>query len=295
MSIIHQVPPMIGPFPINYNNPDNWTLIEQWDTNNGVGMNEMASIDAAFNGSPRASGPCWSPDGTRLTLGSSSDDTIRSFILSTPWDPDTASLTASRAVTNPSHMFMNASGSQLWTLVVVGDLIRNYPCSNFIITGLDISSDMTKQEAGYTGSGDGSFYATRNFESMMFDGRLQFGADRTRFITFTPAGNLDAPSFGDAVDPVYNVNATLGGSKISNDGLNYYHGIGSQGVRWIQMTTPFDPTTISISDHNILPEINGLRPQYVTVNPDNFSEIWIQNDASGGMQLARMLTNAPAP
>jgi len=291
MSIIHQAPRVFSAGIETYNNPDQWTVIEEWDTNNGVGMNEMASINTAFGGQPRGSSVVWNPDGTRLTLASSSDDTIRSFICSTPWDPDTASLTASRSRTNPSHLFMNASGSQLLSLVVVGDLIENFPCNNFIITASAITSDITKQELGYIGSGDGSYYPTRNFERFLWDGRLQFGEERCRDVNLTPSGNLDSFVLGTATDPTYNVNAAIGGSKISNDGLNYYRGRGSSGVEKVTMTSPYDPATISFVEYDIVPSIVSFFIESIFVNPDDTTEVWATGDNSGGLQLARIATN----
>lgn len=281
---------LFGGFPTLFNTPDDWTVLEEWDTRNGVGMNEMASIEAAFNGTPGGSSVVWNPDGTRITLASSGDDTIRSFICSTPWDPDTASLTATRARTNPSHLFMNRQGSQLLSLVVVGDLIENFPCSNFIIGAGAVTSDIGKNELGYIGSGDGSYYPEHDFNSFLWDGRLQFGDERCRRVTLTPNGNLDSFVLGTATDPTYTVNAAIGASKISLDGTKYYRGVGASGVELITMSTPFDPATISFVEYDIVPSKVSFFIESIFVNPDNTSEVWATGSNSG-MQLARIKTN----
>ncbi len=292
MSIIHQVPSVtVGPYPVNYGNPDNWTFIEGWDTNNiGPDNNEMPSIFTAFNDVPRGAGACWNPQKTLLTLSSSSDDTIRTFALSTPNDPDTATLIATRAAVNPGHLYMNASGTQLMTLVIVGDLIRNYPCNNFTISALDVSSDVHKGEFGYNGSGDGTYYPTRNFESIIWDGNQIGLGNRSRRGIFSPAGNFDSFSLGPLETIPYTRNAAIGGSKISNDGLSFYRGNGN--IEWMQMTDPYDISTVSFTSHTIT---WGFPSDYVIVDPDNFTEVWIVGDNSSGLQLARMATNAPPP
>ena len=276
------------PPPSEYNSPADWTLIENWDTNNSLDDNEMAAINSAFNSSPRGSGGAFSPDGTKLTLCSTSDDTIKTFTLSTPWDPDTASETSTRNTVNPTHLYINAEGTQLWVLASP-DTIYNHACTDFVFDGAAATSAAAKGEFGYNGSGDGGYYPAGDFSSMIWDGNQVGLGDRTRRGIFTPSGNLDSFSLSPLVPMDYIRSASTGGSKISNDGTTYYRGRGSSGIERVVMSTPYDPGTMTTTIFDMDAEI-GFRPSYIVINPDDTSQVWIVGDNTG-LQLARMATN----
>lgn len=276
-----------APAPSDYNDPLDWTLIQAWDT----GAGDMTAIDTAFGGFPRGStGVIWSLDGSIITLGSTSNDTVRSFSCSTPWDPDTATLIATRGVTNPTHMFANKAGTIIWYIRAT-DTYVEIPVSNFTITGSAEGSTMNKADAGFSGSSDVSIYPVDDFSSMIIDGPP---TDFKR-IDFSPAGDLDSRALGTEYDiggqsVPWTQNGGIGGSKISKDGTRIYRGAGSQGVEILEMTTPFDESTLkSLGTFDNEVEVT-FRPDSVWVNPEDTTEVWIQGDNTG-MQLARMATN----
>lgn len=278
------------PPPTEYNSPLDWTLIEAWDTRNATDDNEMASIDAAFSGQPRGSSNIiWSPDGTILTMASTAEDRIRSFSVSLPFDPDTATLIATRSVTNPIHMFANKDGSLIW-LDKAADTYTEYPASNFVIGGGAILSTMTKAEAGFTGSTDLNYYARDDFAYVICNGDTVSGF-RVRRIDFSPSGDLDNPALGSLSTIDWTASGGIGSSKISKDETSIYRGRNALGVETLKMTVPGDTSTMSqFAIDDMIAEVGGWFIDAVWINPEDTTEVWCVGD-NGGVQLARMATN----
>lgn len=272
-----------------FGDPDDWTLIEGWDTNNGLDDNEMAAIDSAFGGNPRGSSVIWSPDGTIITLCSDVQARIRSFTCSIPFDPDTATELAVRSVSNIEFMFANRSGSIIWGMVLVNDEISAMPASNFVIgTGSELS-DINKSEVGWTGGGDGIYYCKNNLDDFLWDGRNPT-IGRVRRVTPSLAGNLDSFSTGPIETAPYSVSTGIGPSKISNDGKCFYRGVGAPGVEFVEMDNAMDMSSTTVTVRDISTTV-GFFVKGIWINPDNTSEVWCVGSNSGGLQLARMATN----
>lgn len=283
--------PVMKPrFPTVYNSPADWTLIQAWDT----AVGDMVAIKSAFNDSPRGStNMVLSPDGIHLTLGSTNDDTIRTFSLSTPFDPDTATLISTRNALNPGHMFANKVGSILWVERAT-DTYEVFPMSNFILGQGSTEGTMNKAEAGFAGSGDLTYYARDDFAYLIADGPITDPSPgvRVRRIDFVPPGDLDNPFLGPLSGIDWSQNGGVPGSKISKDETTIYRALGSSGIEILKMSTPGDPSTMSFfSIDDIQVEITFL-PDSVFMNPENTTEVWIVGDnGSSQIQLARMLTN----
>jgi len=272
------------PAPTAYNDPLDWTLIQSWETGSG----DMVAIDAAFNGlSGFTGGVIWSLDGTVITLASTGEDRIRSFSCSTPWDPDTATLIATRTVTNAIHLFASADG----TLIIYErstDTMVGVAVTNFTINGSAETGAMNKAASGHSGSVDRSFYPIDDLSYMYVDGP---GLTRIRQVDFTGgAGDFDNPILGQESTINWTQNGSVGGSKISKDGTRIYRGAGTAGVEILEMSTPFDLSTItSIGTFDNDAEV-GFSVDTVWVNPEDTTEVWVVG--TSGLQLARMATNA---
>ncbi len=258
-----------------------WELIQFWNTNLG----DMAGIETAFSNNTRGQGFVWSPDGTKLTMGSTSADQVKTFSCSTPFDPDTASEIASINLTNP--YIQGSTGSRIFINVVVGDVVQNHPFTNYIIGSGGASSDFAKSDWPQGGSGDGpsTFPQDASYVMNAFTDILWYGS--------TPGGNLDALAgqtshFNGAIS----VNLSTGFSPITDDGLRWYQGIGSQGIRFWDLTNPVDPSTLTYGAPQALPGGSGIRPSACWFNPLDTSRAWVQGDLSGGMQLAVFDTKA---
>lgn len=266
--------------PTDYPDPSGWTLIQQWRVADG----DMAAIDAAFNArSDGRSGIVWSPDGTRLTLGSFGDDSVRTFSCSTPFDPDTASLLASRNVTNPGHLFTNDLGTIMW-YERSNDTTVAIPISNHTISANAESSSMTKAQAGFSGSSDVTIYPLNDFSAMYIDGP----PTDVRRIDFSPNGDLDSRILGASVNTTWTQNGSIKATKLSQDGTRIYRAAGSQGIEVLEMSTPFDVTTMTSLGTFAIPALTNI--EAVFINPADTSEVWVSGNI-GRLELARLATN----
>jgi len=263
-----------------------WTLIQEWDTNAG----DMVTIDAAFNLNARGQGFYWNVAGTLLTLCSATDDTIRTFACSTPYDPDTATQVNGRAVVNPQGLHWNAAGTLLFCHVIVGDRIDAIPGSGFVVGNGAVVSDITKADVGHGGPGDGSKVMTLSADFMLWEG----DGDIIKRIS-TPGGNLDAFAV-QATEPMTGGtgNLVIGTSPLTLDNKSYCRGVGAPGVEFVTMDDALDVATINYSVAQSLSGLTSMRPVYLWFDPNDTSEIWTQGDLSGGMQLARFATNVPS-
>ena len=290
MSMFHAQQAAFSPsIPFDYNDPLDWTTIQRWRVADG----DMTAISTAFGGqSDGRRGVIWSLDGTVITLASSSSDSILSFSCSTPWDPDTATNITGRAVTNPGHLFASKDGSKIW-VHRVGDQFVEIPAAAglpWMVAGGAVPEDSnaTKADFGFSGSSDMSIYPFDDFSGAIIDGPP---TDYRRF-DVTPDGNLDALTLDTLFDIAgkWTQNASIGGSKVSKDGLRIYRGAGSQGVEILEMSSPFNIASLtSIGNFDNDVEV-GFRPETVWTNPEDTTEFWVTGNV-GGLELARMAAN----
>lgn len=295
MSMMHAMQSVFaaGGAPVTYTDPDTWTLIDFWRVADG----DMTVIDNAFgNQSDGRSGSIWSLDGTVLTLASFGNDTIRSFSCSTPFDPDTATLIATRSQTNPGHLFANADGSSIYTLATPDTIFEFATLSPFVIpTNAQLASAtsaLTKAEMGWSGSTDPSYYPLDDFSALYTDGPISSTAAVKR-IDFTTPGDLDTEVLGaNFFSENWTVNSAIKGSKVSKEGTRIYRGVGAPGIEIIEFSTPYLTTSMSlIGTFDNPAEWGTFRPEHVWINPEDTSEVMIAGN-TGRLEIYRMATNA---
>lgn len=266
-----------------------WTAENEWTTETG----DLSGIESAMT-FLRADGIAWSPDGSTLTLTNMGDDVIYSFNCSTPWDPNTASLVTSRGVTNANGLVMNEAGTLLFSLTVVGDQISSYPCTNHRINTSGTAKHMTKGDVGFSGSADGSFSASFDLQTVIWNGTD--GGDAAKRIS-VPSGDLDSPTVNQTyVNAAINPSAANGESQVTLDGKTYLKCLGSQGFAFRRMSTAWDLSTVaSWSDNQSVQSITTLdfRPEQVWFNPKDTRYVWAKYDGSGFLRMVQFATNTP--
>jgi len=262
-----------------------WTLIDEWETSAG----DLASISAAFNGSPRGTNLWWSPDGTVLTLGSSSDDTVKSFSCSTPFDPETASQISTLGILNPSSLRMNDAGTQCYINIVVGDVWANFPASGHTFSGLASTSDIDKSELGFTGSSDGNALFAPDGSYILWDGGN--GSDETVDVQ-TTGGDFDSPVEIDRQLYPETVTLGIGKSRLYDGQKKWLQGNGAPGIAFCEMDAARDIATISIGVAQSVAGLTFVRPREIWFNPADTREVWALGDQTG-IKLARFATNVP--
>jgi len=268
-----------------------WSLIQEWD----AGLGEITAIDAAFSSAGGFSGIVWNPSGTLLTLASTGNDTVRTFTCSTPWDPDTATLTATRAVSNPRIMGDGQTGSQLFINTVVGDVIENYPFTGYTIGAGAITSDITKANAGFSGSSDGSAVIGPDGDYMYWAGPANAGADEVLKYITTPGGDLDSFTVvATETDAAINNGLTVLYSPLTADGKLWIEGVaGSPILRFFELTSALDITTLTVGANQSLAALTSQNPVAIWFNPADTREVWTQGSNGADIQLARFATNVP--
>jgi hypothetical protein len=266
-----------------------WTVDAEYSEAAG----DLTSILATMS-IRRCDGFAWAPDGSAITISDANDDVIRSYNCSTAWNPNTASLFSSRAVTNGSGVHFNESGSLLISQTVVGDQIVSYPCTNHRILGSGSTKTLTKASVGFSGSADGSWASSFDLDTIFWSG--PDGGDAFKRIS-VPGGDLDNFS----VDQTYvngdiNPNAGSSESQVTIDGKLFIRAQGSQGLRFRRMTTANDLSTVL----NWLDAqaVNGLavldhRPSRIWFNPKDTSYVWTSDVGGSNLEFVRFKTNTP--
>jgi hypothetical protein len=261
----------------------------EWDTANG----DLGFLFAT-NGNNRIDGFAWSPDGSVLTISNGLTDVIQSFECSTPFQPNTASLATSRAVTNGNTIQFNDEGSLLFTTTVVGDQISSYPCTNYKINTTGTIKHLTKSDVGFTGSPDGSWSASFDLDTVFWSG--DDGSDAIKKIA-TPDGDLDNFTVNQTYNNTsINPSASRGESHTTLDGKLFIKCNGSSGLRFRRMTTANDLSTVI--DWLTNQAVNSLsvidmRPSHIWFNPKDTRYIWVSDDPSSRAQFCRYKTNTP--
>ncbi len=264
-----------------------WTLIEEWETSAG----DLASITAAFGGSPRGTNLWWSPDGLTLTLGSSTNDTLKSFNCSTPFDPETASEVSTRGILNPTSLRMNDAGTQLYVNEIVGDLWSNYPAIGHRFTGGAKTSDVDKSEVGFAGSTDGnaSFDPAGNY--MLWDG--DDAGDKTKDVSIL-GGDMNSPSVIQTEVTTTNPTLVIGKSRMYDGATKWLQGEGAPGISFCEMDAARDIATAVYGVAQSIAHLTFVRPREIWFNPLDTREIWCMGDQTG-LKLCRLATNVPVP
>lgn len=281
------IPPVAGDIPGGLG--PGWSLIQEWD----AGVGDLTAIDTAFSSAGGFAGLIWSPDGTLLTLCSTGDDTVKTFTCSTAFDPDTATETATRAVTNPRIMGADAAGTMLFINTLVGDLIENYPFTGHTIGAGAVTSDITKAEAGFVGSADGAAAIGPDADYILWAGPNT--DEYLKYIT-TPGGDLDSFTVDTShLDNTVNPTLVVLYSPITADGLLWIEGVaGTPAIRFLELTDPLDVTTLSVGANQSLAALSSQDPIQAWFDPSDTSEIWTVGSAGADIQLSRFATNMPA-
>jgi hypothetical protein len=247
----------------------------------------MSAITAAMTTKGQA-GFAWSPDGTKLTISSEADQAVRTFTCSTAFDPDTATLTATKTVTNPQGMQFVEDGAFFIVTAVNGDVHQKYPATDYVVNAAGaLASDVDKSEAGLDGTGDGcQGFHTDGTWSYWIGEQTTTQDEYFVYETYT-GGDLDLDAVGDSLD------ITLTGltpspnqilSHPSTDGLKWYFVSGGSAVL-LQVTTLGDLSTFSNgSSTNLGALVGAWSPTMVWID--------LGGDTGGEIQLAKFITGA---
>lgn len=274
-------PPTGGPGP-------GWTVIEEFEENSG----DLPDLENDVTTITRNNGFFWNPEGTLFTIANTSDDWIRTYqTTGAAWDLSNLTRIASISVTNASNLKVNTAGSRMTALIIVGDEIAEYALSNFTVTNNTQQSDITKSNAGFTGSTDGRFTMSNDFATLLWEG-VDAGGDASKEISLSP----DLDNF--IVQQTYNnaaINPGAGDfSPMTADGKEWYKCLGSPGIGRRVMTTAYDPSTVTNwSDTYSLAGLTQIdcRPNEMWFNPEDTSEVWVAQDTGGNLKFSRYATN----
>lgn len=293
-----------APNPTTYCGVSNWTLVQEWNSQDGDLTNITNYYDTQGWGHD-LNGFAWSPDGTKLTLAGA-DDFIVTFSCSTPFDPETASQLAQRdsqaPYTNPTTLQYVSGGQALLFIHTVGDEISKIAATDYRVgTGSELS-DLHKTDVSFTASGDdGSYTADDALSYMYYHGRVGASDHRLKYITFTSA-NLNnysevatsANFFGDSTTQLSSPAPSQTFSRPNIAGDKFYmvssgfaqlitldNGLGDlSSVSWDtkrDLTTEFSRT---------------WTPNGCWINENDTTHIWVHGDnPSGYIQLAKFATN----
>lgn len=270
-----------------------WSLVKQWDTDLG----DMAAIDAAFlaSGGPvRDNTLAWSPDGTKLTLSSSSSDDTKVFLCGTAFEPNSASQIFSFAVTNPSWGHYNRAGNRFVDNVIVGDVYQMYTASGFVINNGTpiVDNEVSKADVGFNASSDAPAVFGPDFTYMLWLGRNNTTGDAFRDIS-TPFARLDdfvvAQDGNQALD--INGNPT---SNLDLDETGFIRGVGSQGFQFYTMDSPREVDSLVEGTPQPVNGFTDHRPSAVWFDPNDTEFVWSVWDSGGRYRMAKFATNVPS-
>jgi len=287
--------------PTTFTDPSGWTLVGEWDTRDGTGIDgDLSSIDAYYT-FPRGHGIYWNSAGTLLTICNASDDQLTTFTCSTPFDPETATALTADGDVNPGNAKFYLSGLA-YAFLRAGDNIDRYPSSSaYAVKGQPIGgrhSTISKADIGYTGSSDGFWTAPPNLSYILWhapDGSSPFH-NFLHYIT-TPGGDLSAFTL-QASEDIEAQEPAIGGhlSDLSKDELSFYLCKGTNGIRLVTLTTATDVSTVSYGpDRDIGSQFNSAAGQWdidsVWIDPNNTRYVWVMGDTgSQQIQMAKFDT-----
>jgi len=284
------MPPIAGDIPGGLG--PGWTVKEEWD------IGDLPFIESAggFSGDPCGDTLAWSLDGTRITLssGANTQDIIRTFQCSTPFDPSTAfSQVSVQQKLNPGNGVFNGAGTAFYCIHTVGDEIAQFGATQFALNNqAGELSDITKGNVGFTSSTDGGFTINAAGSILFWMGRN----GGNRWATFNiPAGNLDA--FTTLADVTAPVSIDTSGQKMNAAGNLIVQTRGSNGIRFLtfdDLQTLGSPVAGADQSLAALTAID-IRPEKVWFNPNDTREIWLSDEEGGGVQLGCYFTNVPEP
>lgn len=229
------------------------------------------------------SGFAWSQDGTKLAIANTSDDNIKVFTCSTPFDPDTAGGSPSVfGITNPwGGLHYNKAGTKIASIYVVGDVIAQWNCSSHVLSDNVVDSNLTKAEGGHSGTQDGPFTCNQDMSRIYWFG----DSDRFNRIGLSPAGDFDSFSLDQTATP-FSQNFNLG-SQITTMNLGedaFYITIGgtATNLRLYEMSTAQDTSTCSLTGTFDCNTITGTRPggsswraDKCWIDPEDTTHIWV--------------------
>lgn len=269
-----------------------WVVAEDWSRAQG----ELTNIWNAFvaqGGNPRDAILWWSPDGTVLTLGSSSADNTLVFSCSTPWDPDTASQIFNLFVTNESWGHYNTAGTR-YVGISSTDTYRMRAASGHGISNATVLSDVSKTEVGFTSSTDAPAIWGPDLDYALWMGG-DGGGDAIKDVSF-PSADLDSW----VVESTYNHGSiNPSGQSVSNlDATETmcYEGAGSAGCYIISFDSPREITSFARSSvydlRTNVPASFDFRPGSIWFDPNNTRYLWMVADPTNNLQIVKYDTGA---
>jgi len=274
-----------------------WSLIQEWDTDDLIGAPSLlTSIDVAFQASGgrcRSQTLAWSPDGSRLTLSSSTSDDTKCFLCSTAFDPSTASQIFSYAVTNPAWGHYNRGGTRFVENTIVGDQYVMYTANNFVVTsGVPIVDNIiTKNDVAFNSSSDAPAVFAPNFDYMLWYGRNNTFGDALRNIS-TPGADLGSFIIADDGYQALDINGNPF-SGLDKSETIWMRGEGAPGVSFNQLDGIRDVNNYTEGAPQSVGGLSTIRPNSVWFNPLDSSEVWIADDTSSNFRMSRFATNVP--
>lgn len=284
--------PAPAPKPTAYFDPSDWTLVEEWDTDTG----DLTFIFNTLNSFVRNTGFAWSPNGTKLTIGNSSDDVVRTFQCTTPFDPNSANaVLETRSVTNPTNLFFTNGGTRMLYVRTVGDVIAAVPASNYTVTTLAETSQIGKGEVGFNDSGDGAFVPSADASYVLWWGETN-NVDELKYVTFSPPGDLDNFTVQETVTNDFGANLFSDRmTPLSADETRIFTPRFNQVVAMIEMPAPHDIANISIgADVDLGPQLadNWAFSAGMWIDPLDTRYVWVAHDSSARLAFAKFDTHA---
>lgn len=284
-----------------YCETSNWTLVGEWDTR----QSDLSSIVSKYSTEGWSIGDhfgfAWHPDGTRLSLANS-DDFIVTFDCSTAFDPDTASYNRDRQVElNPTCLHYVGGGVAALFLNTTGDEIDRVPSSDYAIGSGGSTSNLTKSDVGFAGSGDGSFTVDDDLTYMYWHGQTTTGDERLKYITFTSSSldNFSVSGTSDSFDGgpglLSATNAFQNLSTPNLDGDRFYMVRDGNAELIILDNGKGDLSAVTegtITDLTTLLTYTWS-PEGVWINPNDTTHVWVYGRGGAGLQLAKFATNCP--
>ena len=272
-----------------------WTVEQDWQYTSGD-LTYIYDTFIAFGGRPRAGCIAWSLDGTKLTLQSTSSDNTLTFLVATPFDPNTAFQVVffSVGVLNETWGMFNASGTR-WVSMGSTDTYRMYNASAFVPSNSGapiVLSDVSKTEVGFTSSTDGAAVWGPTFDYMLWMGGQT--SDAIKNIS-TPGGNLDAwveeeLYYNGTIDPNNSPPSNLDKSETM-----FFQGAGSQGVTICSFNSPREVSSWNRSaayDIRLLGSFD-FRPGGSWFDPNDTRYVWMIADPTSNLQIVKYATHVP--
>ena len=177
-------------------------------------------------------------------------------------------------------------------ITVVGDSIQTYAATDYgSITGSALS-DLTKSDAGFSGSSDGVFTTNEAGSYVLYYGPSQL----LKYITLSPDGNLDgftvqATKTGIADgQSLFNDCCTL----LNNDEKSYYMAAGAAGIQRVTMPTPTDIANI-VNEAAVdigAPFVNNWNITSTWIDPNDTTFMWVGGESGTTIKFAKFATNA---